>query len=379
MQKMMPDGVYLDADGLAEIDLGNGTNYNPQEALNMFFQTGSVIGRSFTQDGDANQGKVPIQPIATGAGGSKMQTLITTYNYYMQMIRDVTGLNAARDGSVPDSRALVGVQKLAAANSNTATRHILNSGLFLTSELAENLSLRISDVLEYSDAKEAFMQKIGGFNTMTISELSELHLHDFGIFLELAPDDEEKARLENNIQTALSAGLIDLDDAIDIREVKNLKLANQLLKLRRKKKQERDQMMQQQNIQVQAQANAQAQQVAAQAEIQKNQANSQIQFQLEQVKAQLEQQKMAFEVNAKKELMELEFNYNMQIRGMEIEGQKGRDKEKEDRKDERTKIQATQQSELIEQRKKETPPKNFESGGNDILGGGFGLGTFDPK
>ena len=138
-------------------------------------------------------------------------------------------------------------------------------------------------------------------------------------------------------------------------------------------------MMQQQNIQVQAQANAQAQQVAAQAEIQKNQANSQIQFQLEQVKAQLEQQKMAFEVNAKKELMELEFNYNMQIRGMEIEGQKGRDKEKEDRKDERTKIQATQQSELIEQRKKETPPKNFESGGNDILGGGFGLGTFDPK
>ena len=379
MQKMMPDGVYLDADGLAEIDLGNGTNYNPQEALNMFFQTGSVIGRSFTQDGDANPGKVPIQPIATGAGGSKMQTLITTYNYYMQMIRDVTGLNEARDGSVPDSRALVGVQKLAAANSNTATRHILNSGLFLTSELAENLSLRISDVLEYSDAKEAFMQKIGGFNTMTISELSELHLHDFGIFLELAPDDEEKARLENNIQTALSAGLIDLDDAIDIREVKNLKLANQLLKLRRKKKQERDQMMQQQNIQVQAQANAQAQQVAAQAEIQKNQANSQIQFQLEQVKAQLEQQKMAFEVNAKKELMELEFNYNMQIRGMEIEGQKGRDKEKEDRKDERTKIQATQQSELIEQRKKETPPKNFESGGNDILGGGFGLGTFDPK
>jgi len=379
MQKMMPDGVYLDADGLAEIDLGNGTNYNPQEALNMFFQTGSVIGRSFTQDGDMNPGKVPIQPLQTGNGSGKIQTLITTYNYYMQMIRDVTGLNEARDGSTPDSRALVGIQKMAAANSNVATRHILDSGLFLTSELAENLSLRISDVLEYSDAKEAFMQKIGGFNTMALAELSDLHLHDFGIFLELAPDDEEKARLENNIQTALSAGLIDLDDAIDIREIKNLKLANQVLKLRRKKKLERDQAIQQQNIQAQAQANAQSQQVAAQAEVQKNQALMQSKMQMEQAKSQLDQQKMAFEVNAKKELMALEFNYNMQLRNLEVENQKSREKEKEDRKDQRTKIQATQQSELIDQRKKETPPKNFESGGNDVLGGGFGLGTFDPK
>jgi len=265
LSKMMPDGVYMDADGLAEIDLGNGTNYNPQEALNMFFQTGSVIGRSFTSEGDMNPGKVPIQPLQTGAGGQKLQTLIQTYNYYLQMIRDVTGLNEARDGSMPDSRALVGVQKLAAANSNTATRHILDAGLFLTAETAECLSLRISDIIEYHPAAEAFIQKIGGHNVGILSELSELHLHDFGISLTLMPDEEEKQLLENNIQTALSAGLIDLDDAIDIREVRNLKQANQLLKLRRKKKQERDQMMQQQNMQAQAQANAQAQQVAAQA------------------------------------------------------------------------------------------------------------------
>ena len=236
LAKMMPDGVYMDADGLAEIDLGNGTNYNPQEALNMFFQTGSVIGRSFTQEGDMNPGKVPIQPLQTGAGGQKLQTLIQTYNYYLQMIRDVTGLNEARDGSTPDSRALVGVQKLAAANSNTATRHILDAGLFLTADTAEGLSLRISDILEYSPSREAFIQKIGGFNVATLDELKELHLYDFGIVLELSPDDEQKGMLENNIQTALSAGLIDLEDAIDIREVKNLKLANQLLKLRRKKK-----------------------------------------------------------------------------------------------------------------------------------------------
>lgn len=379
LSKMMPDGVYLDADGLAEIDLGNGTNYNPQEALNMFFQTGSVIGRSFTQEGDMNPGKVPIQPLQTGAGGQKLQTLIQTYNYYLQMIRDVTGLNEARDGSMPDSRALVGVQKLAAANSNTATRHILDAGLFLTAETAECLSLRISDILEFSDSAEAFIQKIGGFNVATLEELNELHLYDFGIFIELAPDDEEKQLLENNIQTALSAGLIDLDDAIDIREVRNLKLANQLLKLRRKKKQERDQMMQQQNIQAQAQANAQAQQVAAQAEVQKDQAMFQTKAQLEQMKGDMELQKLQQEVAAKKELMALEFQYNMQLKGMEVEGQKQKEKEKEDRKDERTKIQASQQSELIQQRKNNTPPKNFESAGNDIVGGGFGLGTFEPK
>jgi len=379
LAKMMPDGVYMDADGLAEIDLGNGTNYNPQEALNMFFQTGSVIGRSFTQEGDMNPGKVPIQPLQTGAGGQKLQTLIQTYNYYLQMIRDVTGLNEARDGSTPDSRALVGVQKLAAANSNTATRHILDAGLFLTADTAEGLSLRISDILEYSPSREAFIQKIGGFNVATLDELKELHLYDFGIVLELSPDDEQKGMLENNIQTALSAGLIDLEDAIDIREVKNLKLANQLLKLRRKKKLERDQQMQQENIQAQAQANAQAQQVAAQAEVQKDQALFQTKAQLEQMKAQIDQQKMQSEVQMKKELMALEFQYNMQLKGIEVDGQKQKESSKEDRKDERTKMQATQQSELIDQRKNDSPPKNFESSGNDILGGGFGLGTFEPR
>jgi hypothetical protein len=379
LSKMMPDGVYMDADGLAEIDLGNGTNYNPQEALNMFFQTGSVIGRSFTQEGDMNPGKVPIQPLQTGAGSQKLQTLIQTYNYYLQMIRDVTGLNEARDGSSPDARALVGVQKLAAANSNTATRHILDSGLFLTADTAESLSLRISDILEYSPSKEAFIQKIGGFNVGVLEELNDLYLHDFGIVLELSPDDEEKGMLENNIQTALSAGLIDLSDAIDIREVKNLKLANQLLKLRRKQKQLRDQEMQQQNIQAQAQANAQAQQVAAQAEVQKDQALFQTKAQLEQMKAQIDQQKMQAEVQLKKELMALEFQYNMQLKGVEVDGQKSKETQKEDRKDERTKMQATQQSELIDQRKNDSPPKNFESSGNDILGGGFGLGTFEPR
>ena len=379
MSRLIPDGVYLDADGLAEIDLGNGTNYNPQEALNMFFQTGSVIGRSFTSDGDMNPGKVPIQEISSNSGGSKMQALIGNYNYYLQMIRDVTGLNEARDGSTPDDRALVGVQKIAAANSNTATRHILDSGLFLTAEVAEQLSLRISDIIEYSPTKDAFIQAIGVHNVATLEEMSELHLYDFGIFIELMPDSEEKAMLENNIQMALQQQTIDLEDAIDVREISNVKLANQVLKIRRKKKLEEQQLMKEQNMQAQAQANAMQQQAAAQMEVQKQQALTQSEAQLEQLKAQLNAQKMQFEIQAKQQLMALEFQFNMQLKGLEVESTKQKETMKEDRKDERTRIQASQQSELIEQRKGNQPAKKFESSGNDILGSIGNMSQFGPR
>ena len=378
LSRMVPDGVYLDADGLAEIDLGNGTNYNPQEALNMFFQTGSVIGRSFTQDGDVNPGKVPIQEITSGSGGNKISALIANYNYYLQMIRDTTGLNEARDGSTPDKNALVGIQKLAAANSNTATRHILQSGLFLTAEMAECLSLRISDIIEYSPTRDAFIQAIGAHNVATLEEMQNLHLYDFGIFIELAPDEQEKSMLENNIQVALAQQNIELEDAIDIREIKNIKLANQLLKVRRKKKIARDQLIAQQNIQAQANANAQAQQVAAQAEVQKNQALTESKAALANVEMSLEIQKMQAEMEMKKQLMQQEFDFNMQLKKIEADAINNKDKMKEDRKDERTRIQASQQSELIDQRNSGKAPKNFESIGNDNIGGGFDLSDFSP-
>ena len=389
MSRMVPDGGYLDADGLPEVDLGNGTNYNPQEALNMFFQTGSVIGRSFTSEGDMNPGKVPIQEITSGSGGNKMQALIGNYNYYLQMIRDVTGLNEARDGSTPDANALVGVQKIAAANSNTATRHILQAGLFLTSEVAECLSLRISDILEYSPTADAFIHAIGAHNVATLEEMSSLHLYDFGIFLELQPDEEEKQRLENNIQMALQQQSIELEDAIDIREIRNIKLANQLLKIRRKNKQERDRRLQMENIQAQSKSNAEAAQAAAQADVQKNQAITQTKAQLAQQQSQLDMQKMAQEAELKKQLMQMEFQMNMQLKRAEAQVLSARDSQKENRKDERTKIQAdqqselidrrnSQQSELIDQRQTGKPPKNFESTGNDTLGG-FDLSSFEPS
>ena len=144
ISKVIPDGVYLDVDGLAEVDLGNGTTYNAKEALNMYFQTGSILGRSMTTDGDPNPGRIPIQELVKSDGGNKINSLISTYQYYLQMIRDVTGLNEARDGSMPNSDSLVGLQKLAAANSNTATKHILNAYLYLTVKTCENVVLRTS-------------------------------------------------------------------------------------------------------------------------------------------------------------------------------------------------------------------------------------------
>ena len=332
-----------------------------------------------TQDGDPNNGKVPIQQIQNGAGGNKIQSLISTYNYYLQMIRDVTGLNEARDGSMPDPKSLVGIQKLAAANSNVATRHILNSSMYLTSEVAESLSLRISDILEYSPTADAFVQAIGAHNVATLDGMSELYLYDFGIFLELDPDEEEKQLLENNIQTALAQQLIDLDDAIDIREIKNLKLANQLLKIKRKKKQARDQQIQQENAQAQAQANAQAQQAVAQAEMQKNKAKADTDIQVETAKADMKIKFLQEEVKAKMQLMDHEFELNMQMSNTQNQNKVASDRQQEDRKDLREKIKGSQQSQLQAQKQTGGPVKKFESSGNDILGGGMGLDKFSPQ
>ena len=378
MSRVVPDGVFMDVDGLAEVDLGNGTSYNPAEALNMYFQTGSIVGRSYTQDGGPNPGKVPIQELSTSNGMGKIQSLIQTYQYYLQMIRDVTGLNEARDGSNPDKNSLVGLQKIAAANSNTATRHILQASLYLTLKTCENISLRVADALMFPMTKQSLMQSISKYNVGTLNELSKLNIHDFGIFLELEPDEEEKQLLENNIQVALKSGQIDLEDVIDIREVNNLKLANQMLKKRRKDKAARDQQAQQANIQAQAEANAKAAEQAALAESQKQQIITQQKIQLEKAKSDFEINKFEREAQVKQQLMELEFNYNMQLAQAQGQAKIQEDKFKEDRKDQRTKIQATQQSELIDQRKNDLLPKNFESAGNDTLGG-FGLEQFTPR
>jgi len=371
LSRMVPDGVFVDVDGLAEVDLGNGTNYNAAEALNMYFQTGSIVGRSQSQDGGQNPGKVPIQELQTSSGNAKISSLISTYQYYLQMIRDVTGLNEARDGSSPDRDALVGLQKMAAANSNTSTRHIKDASLFLTLRVCENVSLRISDSLNFPLTRQSLIESISISNVETLKEIVNLNLHDFGIFLELEPEDEEKAQLEQNIQMSLQTGSIDLEDAIDLREIKNLKLANQSLKYKRKKKQEQVQANQQANIQAQAQANAQASEAAALAEVQKQQALAQTEIQILQSKSQFEIQRMQQELLIEKQKMAQKFEYDMQLAQVQLGIAQQKQTQAEDRKDQRTKIQATQQSELIDQRKNNSMPKDFESSYDDLSG--FGM------
>ena len=371
LSRIVPDGVYVDVDGLAEVDLGDGTNYNPAEALNMYFQTGSIVGRSLTQDGDGNSGKVPIQELQSSSGISKIQSMIQTYQYYLQMIRDVTGLNEARDGSSPDKDALVGLQKLAAANSNTATRHILQSLMYMTVRTCENISLRVSDMLNFPLTRDSLVKSINNFNTATLEEVQKLSMHDFGIFLELEPDEEEQAQLEKSIQVALQQGNIGLEDAIDLREISNLKLANQMLKQKQKKKAELARAQQLENIKAQAEANAASAEKAALAEMQKEQALAQTKIQIEQAKSQIDFKKMDHEANIKKELMAEEFNYAIQLAQAQAQRETSREAQIEDRKDKRTKIQATQQSEMISQRQNDTLPTDFESQ-NDSLGG-FGL------
>ena len=360
LSRMVPDGVYLDMDGLAEVDLGNGTNYNPAEALNMYFQTGSIVGRSLTQDGEINRGKVPIQELQTSNGGAKIQSLIQTYQYYLQMIRDVTGLNEARDGSLPDRNTLVGLQKLAASASNTATKHINQSSLYITLKTAENISLKIADALNFPLTAESLKNSISVFNVKTLKEIEELNLFDFGIFLELEPDEEERAKLEQNIQVALQSGGIDLDDAIDVRQIKNLKLANQMLKIKRKHKMILDQQNQQANIQAQAEAQSETAEKTAMAEVQKQEAISGTKVQYEQARTEMEIKKMEVQARLDKQKMQLQHQYDMQLAQMQSQANAQKDQQKEQAKNQRIKMEGTQQSEMISQRKNDGLPINFE-------------------
>ena len=361
ISRMVPDGVYLDMDGLAEVDLGNGTNYNPAEALNMYFQTGSIVGRSLTQEGDMNPGKVPIQELSASTGQGKINSLISTYQYYLQMIRDVTGLNEARDGSLPDRNTLVGLQKLAANASNVATRHIVQSSLYLTLKLAENISLKVADALEFPLTKSSLQNSISTYNIKTLSEVVNLNLHDFGIFLELEPDEEEKQQLEANIQVALQAGNIDVEDAIDLRGIKNLKLANQMLKVKRKQKAKQDQANQQANIAAQSEAQAAAAEKTAMSEVQKQQAISGANVEYEKAKSEFEKDRMQLPAQLDQQKMMMQHKNDMELKNVEVKGMSEKEKLIEDRKDKRSKMEATQQSEMISQRKNDSLPINFEN------------------
>lgn len=379
--RVVPDGVYVDADGLLEIDLGDGKKYDPQRALQLFFQTGSVIGRSMTSMGELNHGKVPIQELNHNSGKAKIDALIGLYNQYMQMIRDATGLNEASDGSLPDERTLVGVQKLAALNSNKATKHVLDSGVRATQKISEGIMLRVSDLIKYSDSEEDLIDAIGAVNVGILDEIKDLPLHKFGIFIEVEPDAEEKQYLENNIQAAVAQGHIYLDDASYIREIKNVKLANQILRIRRKKKTEEEHKRSMESLAQQSEQQAKASEVTIQAEIQKEQVIAQMKMEIEQLKLDLMDRNQENEKARKMELMALEFDYNMRLKGIETNEAMRMESMKLENQRKLEAQKATQESQLTAQADTENgqsnAPVNFESS-NDSMDG-IKTNNFEPR
>ena len=219
--------------------------------------------------------------------------------------------------------------------------------------------------------------QIGKYNVAILDDIKDLYLHDFGIFIDLAPDEEQRAQLEANIQISLQQQTIDLEDAIDIRMINNIKLANEMLKVKRKRRMEQQQKQKEMEFQMQMQSNIQSQQAASEQKAQLIQLEAQSKIQLKQAEAQYRIQEMQAEVELKRQLMDLEFQYNMQLKGMEGQVIKERDMDKENAKDKRVDLQATRQSELINQRQNNLPPKNFESTEDSL--DGFDLESFGPR
>lgn len=376
--KVVPDGVFIDADGLNEIDLGDGAKYDPKRALQLFFQTGSVIGRSQTGTGEFNHGKVPIQEIQHSSGRQKLQALIELYDYYLQMIRDVTGLNEARDASSPDSRTLVGVQKLAALNSNTATKHIMEAGVYATKKIAEACSYRISDILKYSDSADELAEAIGSANVAVLDEVKNLPLHRFGIFIEVSPDAQEREYLESNIQEALKQKLIFLDDAAEIREIKNVKLANQVMKIRRQNKTKIEQENNLESLRVQSEEQTKTAKAKLEGDVALEKAKADNKIRVETAIKDLEDRNEERSVERKEYLMGLEFDFNAELKGIETDAKDILAEREGERKRKAQREQATQQS-AIEAQKADTGSNaavNFESTNDNT--NSTDLGSFEP-
>ena len=365
--KARPSGIYIDVAGLNEINMGDGNMLTPLEAIKIYDETGNILGTSLTQEGDFNHGREPIKELKNGVIDG-LDRLIGAYNHYLNLLRDAIGIPQGADASAPHPDMAVGVQQQLALNSNTATRHILDGGLNMSKRLGRGLGMRIKDIFLYSDLKKTYINAIGKINVKILEALKQYNLHDLGINVILKPDNEERTFLEGNIQMALSKELITLDDAIDIREISNTKLANQFIKARRirrdKIKFEREQEMQKQQAEQQAMI-AERAAAAKQGELK---AKMEADIAVVDAKSKAKMKELEKEAFEKAGLMDKEFKYKMQLQGdMQIQD-KAKSKYENDRKDKRQDRGNTQDSAKIQQRAFNEPSKNFESEEDNISG-----------
>ena len=372
--KAKPNGIWVDVDGLQELDLGGGQVFSPLELIRYYDETGNLIGTSKATEGGFTSGRLPIQELNNGniAG---LEQLMNAYNFYLNLFREFIGIGQGADATLPDPRTSVGALQQTQVNSNVATRYILEGQLRITERLCNGLALRLKDIFKYSNLKDAYINSIGKINVDVIESLKELHLHDYGITIKLKPDAQEKNMLEQNIQAEIAAGGISTTDGIDIRKVGNLTLANEMLKVRKDKHEKKVQERELEKINAQGESLVRSSQAASQAKQQE------IQLEMEGKKSLVLEErtnmitKIQTELAANKELMLLEYSLKTQEQAVIAGVKKEDEKFKEDRKDKRTAIQATQQSQMVEQRKGEkTKPINFESE-YDSMEGELNVGT----
>ena len=360
IQKIQPDGFIIDPDAIGELDFGNGNVLSQQNVIDMFFQTGSIFARSFGANGDPMYSK-PITELRTGDSLSKLQAITVQKMQYMDMMRDVIGLNKMSDASTPDKDTLVGVQKLASLSTNIATRHILDGACDMTLRMAEAICYRVGDLLKYSDLKEDFARKIGVTSVKTLESIKNLHLYDFAIFLELELDEEQRAKLENDMSIAIEKGMMQVSDKYKVLRIKNFDLAVQYMTILIDKYQKKMQEQKMQDIQANAQAQMQSAQQAEQFRQQTLQMEVQAKGQLQQMINQGELQKEQVRGDQDRQTLQMKLQGEFQI--AQVQGGVQMDKLQflEDKKDERLDKASTHQSELIAQRQRDEDPKDFQS------------------
>jgi len=344
--KSKPDGIIIDIEGLENVDLGRGGDLQPLEIQDIYEQTGVFYYRSKNPEGGFQN--PPVQQIDNRI--RNINELIALYNHYLRMIRDATGINEVMDGTTPKGEALVGVNQMAVAAGNNALYDVTNSSMILYRKVCEDILKCLQILPSESVLYKVYEKAIGKTNMKVLNSFKDLPMYNFGIQVMTDLNDRDRQYLEQNIQIALSQKEIDLEDAIAIRNIKDVDQAERLLVIRRKKRIAQQQQLQQANIQAQAQANAQAAQASMQAEVQKEQAMMQMEMQKKQMEFEMKAQLAQLEHKMRMELEQLKGEYGVIEQQIESQVKTSAETMKEDRKDKRVKKQAVEQSKLISQR-----------------------------
>ena len=367
--KAKPNGIWIDVDGLQELDLGDGNSFDALDLIRYYDETGNLLGTSRLSDGGYTNGALPIKELNNGAMAG-LEQLMNAYNFHFQMFRDAIGIGQGADGALPDPRTSVGALEQQQIVSNVATRYVLDAQLKMTQYLANGLSLRLKDIFQYSNLRDAYINSIGRVNVDVLESIQHLHLHDFGITIKLKPSAQDRAMLEQNINNEIAAGNLGTEDGIDIRKIPNISLANEMLKVRKEKRLREAHQREIEKIEANGKANEQAAMATSQAKQQEIAFENEAKKELELLARESVMMKIEKELEAKRLLMADEYYYQTGIQVEMDKNKKNMEEYKEDRKDKRTAIQATQQSKMKAEQSKEDggKPIDFVSAHTSITG-----------